>query len=138
MNHSKNILAAQWFLRLALAASFLSAVADRFGLWGPPGASGVAWGAWPAFVEYVAVLNWFAPKSMIGALAWTATVAEVLIALGLLVGWQLRWFAVAAGLLLSSFALTMTCALGIKGPLDYSVFTAAAGAFLLATIAARK
>lgn len=32
MNHSKDILAAQWFLRLALAASFLSAVADRFGL----------------------------------------------------------------------------------------------------------
>jgi hypothetical protein len=29
------------FLRLALAAGFLSAVADRFGLWGPPGTPGV-------------------------------------------------------------------------------------------------
>lgn len=30
-------------LRLALAASFLAAVADRFGLWGAPGAPGLAW-----------------------------------------------------------------------------------------------
>ena len=28
------------FLRFALAAGFLSAVADRFGLWGPPGTPG--------------------------------------------------------------------------------------------------
>ena len=31
-------------LRVALAAGFLSAVADRFGLWGMPGTPGVAWG----------------------------------------------------------------------------------------------
>ena len=32
------------FARFALGASFLSAVADRFGLWGPYGAKNVSWG----------------------------------------------------------------------------------------------
>ena len=126
---------AQWVLRLGLAAGFLSALADRFGLWGPPGAPNVAWGEWSAFVAYVATLNWFAPAPVIPALAWAATLAETLCALGLLVGWRLRWFALASGLLLLSFALTMTIALGVKAPLDYSVFAAAGGAFLLAVVA---
>ena len=125
---------AKWFLRLGLAAGFLSAIADRFGLWGSPGAPNVAWGEWSAFVDYVATLNWFAPAPLIPALAWAATLAETLFAFGLLVGWKLRWFALASGLLLVLFALTMTIALGVKAPLDYSVFAAAAGAFLLAAI----
>ena len=37
-----------------------------------------------------------------------------------------------SGLTLLVFALTMTLALGIKAPLDFSVFSASAGAFLLA------
>ncbi len=129
---------AEWFLRLALAAGFLTAVTDRFGLWGPPGASNVAWGAWGPFVEYVGVLNWFVPDALHGALAWIATVAEVTIAFGLLIGWRLRWFALAAGLLLLMFALTMTVALGIKAPLDFSVFAASAGGFFLAAVALRR
>ncbi len=134
MNQKTMLNSAQWFLRLTLAAGFLSAVADRFGLWGPPGASNVAWGDWQSFVEYVAILNWFAPEPVIPALAWAATLAELLVALGLLIGWQLRWVALAGGLLLLSFAVTMTMALGIKAPLDFSVFGVAAGAFLLAVI----
>ena len=134
MTKARIMGAAQWFLRLTLAAGFLAAVADRFGLWGPPGASNVAWGDWQSFVEYVAILNWFAPEPVIPALAWAATLAELLVALGLLIGWQLRWVALAGGLLLLSFALTMTMALGIKAPLDFSVFGVAAGAFLLAAI----
>ena len=135
MNQTTMLSSAQWFLRLGLAAGFLSAVADRFGLWGSPGAPNVAWGEWSAFVDYVATLNWFAPAPLIRALAWAATLAETLFALGLLVGWRLRWFALASGLLLLSFALTMTIALGVKAPLDFSVFAAAGGAFLLAAIA---
>ena len=122
----------QWFLRLALATAFLSAVADRFGLWGAPGTAGVAWGNWNTFLAYVAILNRFAPESLIPILGWVATIAEVVLALGLIIGWQLKWFALASGLLLTSFALTMTITLGVKVPVDYSVFTASAGAFLLA------
>jgi uncharacterized membrane protein YphA (DoxX/SURF4 family) len=132
MNSTTVIGVAQWFLRLALAAGFLSAVADRFGLWGPAGAPNVAWGAWQPFADYVAKLNWFAPPASIPFLAWASTVAEVVLAIGLLLGWQLRWFALAAGLLLLSFAITMTLALGVKAPLDFSVFAAAGGAFVLA------
>jgi len=130
--------AAQWFLRVALAAGFLSAVADRFGLWGPVGAPHVAWGAWQPFVDYVAKLNWFAPAALIPVLAWTSSAAEVVLAVGLLVGWQLRWFALASGILLLAFAITMTLALGLKAPLDFSVFVATAGAFLLAVTSYRN
>jgi len=126
------IAAAQWFVRIALAAGFLSAVADRFGLWGPAGAANVAWGAWQPFVNYVAKLNWFAPPASVPMLAWASTVAEVVLGIGLLIGWQLRLVALAAGLLLLSFAITMTLALGVKAPLDFSVLAAAGGAFLLA------
>lgn len=123
---------AEWFLRIALAAGYLSAVADRFGFWGPPGAPNVAWGAWQPFLEYASLLNGYAPASVRPALAWTATVAEVVLAAGLLVGWRLGWFAAASGVLLSIFAVTMVAALGVKPPLDYSVFTGAAASFLLA------
>jgi hypothetical protein len=40
-----------------------------------------------------------------------------------------------SGVLLLLFAVTMTGVLGIKAPLDTSVFSAAGGAFLLASFA---
>ena len=131
LNKRAKIGIAQWLLRLSLAAGFLSAVADRFGLWGPAGAPSVAWGEWGAFVDYVATLNWFAPQPLVPILAWGATIAEITLALGLVVGWKLRWMALGSGGLLLLFALTMTFTLGIKAPLDYSVFAASFGAFFL-------
>ena len=135
MNKTTTRNVAQWFLRLGLAAGFLSAVADRFGLWGAPGSPGVAWGEWHPFVSYVGTLNWFVPEPFIPSLAGVATLAEVVLALALVAGWKLRASAFASGLLLLSFAVTMTIASGVKGPLDYSVFVAAGGAFLLAATA---
>jgi len=123
---------SEFFLRSALSASYLSACADRFGFWGAPGEQGVAWGNWQHFIDYVAVLNWFVPASFHSALGWAATVAEVVIAVGLLLGWKLREFATASGILLFLFALTMTLANGFKPPLDYSVWTASAASFFLA------
>jgi uncharacterized membrane protein YphA (DoxX/SURF4 family) len=118
-------------LRVALAAAFLSAVADRLGLWGPAGTEGVEWGDLPHFNAYVAKLNWFLPVSIIPWVGWAATLAESLLAVGLLVGWQLRWIGLASAILLLSFAITMLIGLGPKAPLDYSVFTSASAAFLL-------
>jgi hypothetical protein len=43
----------------------------------------------------------------------------------------------AAGVLLVLFALAMTFALGPKAPLDYSVYAAAAAAFLVAANSSR-
>jgi len=123
------------FLRFALGASFLSAVADRLGLWGPPGTPGVAWGAWGPFVAYAGVLNAWAPDALVEPIAWIATGAEIVFGVGLIVGWKVRWMALGSGALLTSFALSMAVYDGIKAPLDFSVFSAAAGAFLLASVA---
>jgi uncharacterized membrane protein YphA (DoxX/SURF4 family) len=120
------------FLRFALGISFLSAVADRFGLWGVYGQPDVAWGNYARFVDYTAKLNWFLPAATIPALAMTATAAETLFGLLLILGWQTRLVALLSGALLAIFALTMTVALGVKAPLNFSVFSAAGGALLLA------
>ena len=125
------IYLGSWLLRIALGTGFLSAMADRFGLWGPPGSPGVAWGDLTQFNAYVAKLNWFIPAGLIPVVGWASTVAETGLALGLLIGWNLRWVSLASALLLLSFAATMMVALGPKAPLDFSVFTAAAAAFLV-------
>jgi putative oxidoreductase len=125
---------AAWSLRIALATAFLSAVADRFGLCGPPGAENVAWGAWAPFVDYTGVLLPFLPKGLISLSAILATAAEIVLGLWLLVPWKPRHAAFASAALLLGFALSMVLALGVKAPLNYSVFTAAAAAFLLGVI----
>src|SRR5215475_3125874 len=121
------------FLRLALGVSFLSAVGDRFGFWGPAGQARVAWGDFSHFEAYTAKLNWFMPSAMIPALAWTSTGAEVLLGFALLAGIYTRVSSFLSGSLLLLFALSMTFALGIEAPLSASVFSASAGAFVLAT-----
>jgi uncharacterized membrane protein YphA (DoxX/SURF4 family) len=123
-------------LRVALASAFLVAVADRLGLWRPYGSRNVSWGDWKHFEEYVAVLNWFIPKALIPALSALETVIEIGLGLGLLVGIYPRIVAWSSAVLLSSFALTMTIALGLLAPLGYGVFTAIGAALLLGAIAA--
>ena len=123
------------FLRLALGTSFLSAVADRFGLWGVYGQPNVSWGNYARFVDYTAALNWFLPAATIPAMAMIATAAETLFGLLLVVGWNTRIVALLSGGLLNTFALTMTVALGVKAPLNFSVFSAAGGALLLGVCA---
>src|SRR5689334_19691212 len=91
-NEGSTLLAAfsSVFLRVALAVSFLSAVADRFGLWGPFGETHVAWGTFARFVEYTRTLNWFLPGPAAPILAIVATSAETVLAILLLLGWQTR------------------------------------------------
>ena len=121
------------FARFALGASFLSAVADRFGLWGPHGAKNVSWGNFARFVQYTGAVTSYFPGSWAVSFAWAATVAETLFGILLIAGFKTRMVSVLAGLLLLSFAIGMATGLGIKTPLDYSVFSAAAAAFLLAS-----
>ena len=121
------------FLRFALGLSFLSAVADRFGFWGSFGEHHVAWGTFARFVAYTGQLNWFLPKGTITTLAIVATCAETVFGVLLVLGWQTRTAALLSGVLLLLFAGTMAGALGIKAPLDFSVFSASGGAFVLAS-----
>ncbi|MEQ8636143.1 DoxX family protein [Gimesia maris] len=131
--HERLTRFALYFVRLALAESFLSAVADRFGLWGTAGTGEVAWGSFPPFVDYTGLLLWFLPEPLVLPFAWTATILEVLLAIGLLVGFQLRYVAYASSLLLFTFALCMTFGTGPEGPLSFSVWTASSAALSLAT-----
>jgi uncharacterized membrane protein YphA (DoxX/SURF4 family) len=121
------------FLRLALGVTFLSAVADRFGWWGAFGRPNVSWGNFARFVAYTGKINWFLPEAWIPALAIIVTGAEALLGLSLVIGWQTRTAALLSGILLMLFGIAMTVALGVKAPLNFSVFSAAGGAFLLAT-----
>lgn len=122
------------YLRLALGTAFLSAVADRFGLWGAFGHGHVAWGDFSHFMGYTAKLSWFLPKAAIPLVAWAATVAEGAAGAMLIGGIAVRPAALTASLLLTLFALAMAVASGIKTPLDYSVFSAAGGAWLLGAV----
>ncbi|HKW65580.1 MAG TPA: hypothetical protein VJN89_23720 [Candidatus Acidoferrum sp.] len=134
MTNERILQTAKVALRLALSAAFVSAVADRFGLYGRPGTPGVSWGDWPNFLQYVAHLNWFMPKAIIPILGVVETIVESTLAVALLAGFYQRIIAWASATLLMSFALTMSVD-GIKAPLDYGVFTAVAAAVLLGAVA---
>lgn len=117
---------AKLFLRLTVAISMLSAVADRFGLWAK---ELCMWGNMDKFIAYTQTLIPYIPGNYVVYLAWTATVFEVLLPICLLLGLKLRWTASLSGLMILTFALAMATSLGIKAPIDYSAFTASAAAF---------
>ncbi|MDM1296573.1 DoxX family membrane protein [Sphingobacterium sp. N143] len=125
---------SQLFLRVAVATAFLSAVADRFGLWGPPGSANASWGNWANFVQYANQLNFFMPAPLANLMAILATLFEVILAVLLLIGYRTRLSAILSGVLLTAFAITMTLSLGIKSTFNYSVWIGAAACFLLGTI----
>jgi len=118
------------FLRLSLGVGFLSAVADRFGFWH----QNVAWGNWENFLKYTAKLTPWLPEALVPVAGIIATAAEIIFAVALLVGFRTRLFAQLSGGLLLVFAFSMAWVLGIKPPLDYSVFAASAGAFALSLL----
>ena len=123
---------AALFLRVVLGVGFLSAVADRFGIWGPAGAPLVSWGNFQNFLTYTARLNPWCPGPLIPALGWIATFAETVLGVALILGFQIRLTALLSGALTLLFALAMTFTLGVHAPLIYSVFVCSGGAFLLA------
>lgn len=121
-------------LRLALGAAFLSAVLDRLGFYGPPGAPNVAWGDFTEFTQYTARVNPWAPTALVPILASVATGAEALCGIALLLGFRTTEAALASGILLCLFAAGMTAGTGLKSALDASVLSAAAAAFSLALL----
>jgi thiosulfate dehydrogenase (quinone) large subunit len=118
----------EWVLRLSLSAGFLSAVADRFGLWSKEVS---AWGNWNNFIAYTKTINPWIPEYFIPVLGYSATFLEIIFGILLLTNFKTVWVAKGSGFLLLLFALAMTFSKGIKTPLDYSVFCAAGAAFAL-------
>ena len=96
----------------------------------------VAWGNFQRFTAYTAQLNPWAPALAVPALAWAATVAELALAVALILGFFTRWSALLSGVLLLLFAFGMTVGTGLKSAFDASVFSAAAAAFALAVFGA--
>lgn len=120
------------FARIAIAMSFLSAVADRFGWWTPVlGSENIVWGNMSNFIAYTGVLVPWVSKQVLPVLAWLVTIAEVVFGVLLIIGYQKRIVALLSGVLLLTFAFSMMFFSSLKAPLDYSVFTASACSFLL-------
>lgn len=119
----------QLFLRLALSVTMLSAVADRFGWWSKENSS---WGNMANFEAYTKELTFFLPDALSTFSAYAATFLEILFPLMLMIGFKTRIAAYGSSILLLVFALSMTIALGVKAPLNYSVWVGSAAALLLA------
>ncbi|RAV97929.1 DoxX family protein [Pseudochryseolinea flava] len=129
--NTKRIKIVEWFLRIAISASFLSAVADRFGLW-PKAIS--AWGKWGNFIVYTKQLVPFLPDVIVPFAGGAATFLEIVLGILLLVDFKTNVVAIISGALLLTFGFSMAIFSSVKAPLDYSVFTAAAACFALSEI----
>ena len=130
-NRPMNKKMIKLYLRLGIGIGFLSAVADRFGLW-PSEIS--AWGDWDSFLSYTEAINPLIPKMLIPTAGVIATAAELIFGICLLIGFKTELVAKLSGFLMLIFALAITFSSGIKGAFDYSVFAASAGAFGLSTL----
>jgi len=119
-------------LRILIALAFLASVADRFGLLGPPGTSGVGWGDFAHFIAYTRTVNAFLPANWAPALAGLATLAEAALGLALLLGVRLRLAALGSAVLLLLYGTAMTLSLGVGAQFAYAVCVLSAGAWSLA------
>jgi uncharacterized membrane protein YphA (DoxX/SURF4 family) len=119
---------AMRYARVAIGTAFLSAVAGRFGLW----SGAFQWERFARFISRTGDLNGWAPAAIVPLLAWSATILETSFGIALILGLATRWAALGSSALLAWFAIAMVIYDGPKAPLDYSVFSASAGALLLA------
>ncbi len=122
--------AIKLFLRFGIAGGFLSAVADRFGIW----SYHLAWGNWESFVEYTQMINPWLSGPVNEVVAVAATVLEVVFAICLIIGFKTELVAKLSGILLLLFALSMSFSTGIKTAFDASVFAASGAAFALSLL----
>src|SRR5690606_25670698 len=92
------------FLRISIASAFLSAVADRFGMWSEEVS---VWGDWVNFLKYTQFINPWFPTSIISTIGSIVTAVEIILAVFLIVGFKTELAAKLSGYLLLIFALSM-------------------------------
>ena len=124
----------QLLLRIALGVGFIVTVSDRTGLLGPFGTRNIEWGNWESFIDYTGTLMPFLDRPAVNIMGGIATLAEAVIGILLIAGLQTRAAAIASCLLTLIFALAMAIFLGIKAPINFSVFTVITASLLLAKI----
>jgi putative oxidoreductase len=122
---------AQLVLRLSVGISFLLPVMDRFGLLGQPGENGIAWGNWENFAGYTHVLLPYLNGEAANLAGTAATVAEIIFAIALMIGFKTRLASLGSFLLTLTFALSMFFFVGKTAPFSYSVFTVCSASLLL-------
>lgn len=116
----RRLRVAEWIVRVALALLFASIIVNRFGLWdGSP--------KHPTLV-------WLLPRTTQPAASWIVTGIVLLLILALLSGWQRRWAALLATLILLLHGVAAFVFVGPLEPLTYVTFGAAGAAFLLFSI----
>jgi uncharacterized membrane protein YphA (DoxX/SURF4 family) len=120
-------------VRLVMAAEFLLAVCDRFGVLGPAG-NGVSWGDFAHFVTYTRTVASYAPASVVPALAVLATIAEAGLGLALLLGVRTRLAALGSAGLLLVYGVSMTVSMPAAEQFHYVVFVLCAGMLALSTV----
>lgn len=118
-------------LRILIGLDFGLAVLDRFGVFGAYGHPGVSWGDFGHFIAYTRQVNSFLPASFAPVLAIAATVAEITLAVALIVGIRVRFACYGAAVLLLVYAAAMTASFGFTSQLYYAVTELCAGAWLL-------
>jgi hypothetical protein len=69
---------------------------------------------------------------------WIATFMEIVVALALLIGWQLRWAALLGTVVLVLHAIVIFLSLGPAPPSGYFALAAASAAFLLFAVQPSK
>ena len=113
---------AQIIVRIVLAIGFLLPVSDRLGIMGGPGTKNVAWGNWANFVDYTNQLIPFIPGNLANVAAIIASASEVILAIGLLVGYKTKCMGLGTAILTATFGIFMFFSLGPLAPFVYPVF----------------
>lgn len=119
------------FARVVLGVGFLSAVADRLGIWGAVGTQFVDWGNMDVFTQVTGGLAPWCPASLLPLLSWGVTVIEAALGILLLTGFFIRPASFISFTLLVLFAVSMAVFLGPKLVFNYSVLPAAACALMI-------
>ncbi|NEW40723.1 hypothetical protein [Nocardia cyriacigeorgica] len=121
-------------LAILLGLELTAAVADRFGLFGPPGTPGVSWGSWSEFVTNTQELLPWLPLATIPAVI--ATVLEAVLGAALIAGPRWRWCGKAVAALFVVYALTMLTSGAAVDILRYSMAVHIGAALLVSSRAA--
>lgn len=129
---------AGWLVAGLLGLNFAGAVADRFGVFGPPGTDRVSWGSWPAFLGYTARLLPGLGAGPVLAAAVAATGLEIALAALLISGWQRRWVGKASAGLLLVYLVSMAVTVGIDAVATYALPTLIGGALLVSASPVRR
>ncbi|NJI73255.1 DoxX family protein [Sphingobacterium kitahiroshimense] len=124
----------QLLLRYSVGIGFLLPVMDRLGYFGAPGETNVIWGNWTSFVAYTHQLMPYVDLKTASFFGFLATAIEIICGILLLVGYKVRYAALASFGLTFIFAISMMFFLHFRAPFNFSVFVVSFSSLLLSTL----